>query len=229
MWSTRNQKKRKESRNAISSLFEAKKVLHQADLCANPDSAHRGATNTKVIHLIVALQLRNTVEICFLIHSPGMIGHLFFTSWGQWTLASKKQIPNYSRTMYPEISLGEIASSIPILLVYINEFLVFHICASSLADQHIPWFRDGDKSNLVTGIKLMTFVWTTEVEFSLLLLNWIWQCKCLELLNPYCTFTAWKHGQDGHSREMQRVWALGTSHMVLVKSISATALDLSVI
>ena len=74
--------RRKERR--VEMLFRhclrQRKFCIKADLCANPDSAHRGATNAKVIHLIVALQLRNTVEICFLIHSPGIIGYLFFTS-----------------------------------------------------------------------------------------------------------------------------------------------------
>lgn len=40
-----------------------------------------------------------------------------------------------------------------------------------MVNQHIPWFGDGDKSNIATGIKLMISVWTVKAELSLLLLN----------------------------------------------------------
>ena len=67
--------------------------------------------------------------------------------------------------------MGKIAFSIPVLSVYLNEFLIFLICACSVANQHIPWFGDGDMSNIATGIKLMISVWTVKAELSLLLLN----------------------------------------------------------
>lgn len=108
---------------------------------------------------------------------------------------------------------------LPQIFKYLNSFLVFHIWASSLADQHIPWFRDGDKSNLVTGIKLKTF----EVGFSLLLLlNWIWQDKSLELLN---LFAHTKLGSVASMVmiEMLRAWDLRTSYIALVKSMSTSA------
>ena len=78
-------------------------------------------------------------------------------------------------------------------------FPIFHICASSLADQHIPCFRDGNKSTLATGLSIKPL-------FELLKWSSL-RCCCCGIESklsgaapPLCPCEAGECGQHGDDR-----------------------------